>query len=135
MISVIATRLTRGQDLKKSIQKAVHDNDIRAGSIASCVGCLSQLNIRLAGAESTLCTSEKLEIVSLMATLTPEHQHIHIAVAKRDGSVIGGHLLEGCIVDTTAELIIHTYHSLHFSRSYDQSTGYTELMVNRAEST
>ncbi|MFH0262963.1 PPC domain-containing DNA-binding protein [Vibrio barjaei] len=128
-ISPIAVRLTRGTDLKQALHKLVAEHQIQAGSIASCVGCLSQISMRLAGAEHTLKRSEPFEIVSLMGTLTPEHQHVHISVADSKGNVLGGHLLEESVVDTTAELIVHCYSELVFERELDPTTGYTELHV------
>ncbi len=128
-ISPIAVRLTRGTDLKQALHKLVAEHQIQAGSIASCVGCLSQISMRLAGAEHTLKRSEPFEIVSLMGTLTPEHQHVHISVADSIGNVLGGHLLEESIVDTTAELIVHRYPEVVFERELDTTTGYTELHV------
>ncbi|MDV6250326.1 DNA-binding protein [Vibrio sp. EA2] len=133
-IDVIAIRLTKGMDLKHSLAKIVRDHNIGAGSIASCVGCVSQLQLRLAGADSTLRKQEPLELVSVMGTLTPEHQHVHISVSDKHGHVWGGHLIEGTIIDTTAEVIIHSYPSLSFSRETDESTGYTELQVNTTSS-
>ena len=130
MITPIATRLTRGQDLKLELQKLATAHNISAGSIASCVGCVSQLNIRLANANNTKLITAPFEIVSLMATLTPNHQHVHISVADENGNVIGGHLLEGTIIATTAELIVHRYDTLTFNREHDDSTGYTELTVS-----
>ncbi|NUW67933.1 PPC domain-containing DNA-binding protein [Vibrio coralliilyticus] len=129
MIQPIAVRLTKGQDLKKQIQSLVTKYDIQAGSIASCVGCLEQISMRLAGAEQSITLTQSFEIVSVMGTLTPNHQHIHISVADREGKVIGGHLLENNIIDTTAELILHKYPNQSFSREQDEATGYTELVV------
>ena len=105
-------------------------HNVAAGSIASCVGCVSQLNIRLANANHTKLIQAPFEIVSVMATLTPNHQHVHISVADENGDVIGGHLLEGTIIATTAELIIHRYDTLAFNREHDDSTGYTELTIS-----
>lgn len=130
-IEVIAVRLTKGMDLKLSLAKLVEQHGIKTGSIASCVGCVSHLNLRLAGAESTLTKQEPFEIVSVMGTLTAEHQHVHISVSDCEGRVWGGgHLLEDTVIDTTAELIIHSYSELEFTRAMDDSTGYTELQVN-----
>ena len=129
MITPIAVRLTRGQDLKLSIQELVNQHQISAGTIASCVGCVSIINLRLANADQTLQIDAPFEIVSVMGTLTPNHQHIHISVADEQGKVIGGHLLEGTLIATTAELILHTYPELTFSREHDESTGYTELVI------
>ncbi len=103
-IEVIAVRLTKGMDLKLSLEKLVEQHAIKAGSIASCVGCVSDLNLRLAGAESTLTKQEPFEIVSVMGTLTAEHQHVHISVSDREGRVWGGHLMEGTVIDTTGRI-------------------------------
>ncbi|MBL4828977.1 MAG: DNA-binding protein [Aliivibrio sp.] len=130
MLIPIAIRFTQGADLKKSIAQLVTQHNIQAGSIASCVGCLSSINLRLAGAKTTLQLDEPLEIVSIMGTLTPQHQHIHISVSDTTGRVFGGHLLDGTIIDTTAELIIHNYPSMQFSREFDDTTGFTELIVS-----
>ncbi|WP_295893666.1 PPC domain-containing DNA-binding protein [uncultured Vibrio sp.] len=131
MLTPIAIRLTKGADLKRSIAQLVSNNAIQAGSIASCVGCLSEVHLRLAEAKETLRLKAPFEIVSIMGTLTPHHQHIHISVADRTGKVIGGHLLEGAIIDTTAELIVHRYNNLYFSREEDRNTGFTELVIEQ----
>ncbi|UGA53377.1 PPC domain-containing DNA-binding protein [Vibrio sp. VB16] len=130
MLTPIAIRLIQGADLKKSIAQLVTQHKIKAGSIASCVGCLSSVSLRLAGAQKTLQLNGPLEIVSIMGTLTPQHQHIHLTVSDNTGRVIGGHLLDGSIIDTTAELIVHHYPVLSFSREFDDTTGFTELVVN-----
>ncbi|USE35957.1 PPC domain-containing DNA-binding protein [Endozoicomonas sp. SCSIO W0465] len=130
-ISIVATRLTQGADLKITVQDLVNKHGISAGSLASCVGCLSKINLRLAGAETTLVAEGSFEIVSIMGTLTPDHQHIHVAIADSKGHVFGGHLLEGNIVDSTAEVIIHSYPQLNFSRAFDPCTGYTELVIDK----
>ncbi len=129
-INVIAVRLTKGMDLKGSLAELVKSHNIQAGSIASCVGSVSTLNLRLAGAESTLSKHESFELVSVMGTLTPDHQHVHISVSDKLGHVWGGHLMEGTLIDTTAELIIHSYPDLTFRREMDVATGFTELMVS-----
>ncbi|KYN24310.1 DNA-binding protein [Vibrio cidicii] len=129
-INILVTRLTRGDDLKKVLAEIVTQHSISAGSIASCVGSLSALNIRLAGAEQTLSLEAPFELVSLMGTLTAKHQHVHIAVSDTQGRVWGGHLLEGCLIDTTAELIIHHYPDLVFQRAFDEQTGFSELVAD-----
>ncbi len=90
MIHLIALRLTRGMDLKQQIVQLVQQDRIHAGSIASCVGCLSTLHIRLADSVSTLQVSAPFEILSLSGTLTYQHCHLHIAVADAQGRVWGG---------------------------------------------
>ncbi len=70
-----------------------------------------------------------MEIVSLSGTLSPDGLHLHIALAGRDGRCVGGHLLDGCIVHTTAELVIGELTDLAFRRVEDPATGYRELSV------
>lgn len=125
----LAFRFQKGADLKGVIESVVIEKGIQAGSIASCVGSLSSLHIRLAGAQEYLRLEEPLEIVSIMGTLTHSHQHIHISVANRKGEVFGGHLMPGSIIDTTAELVVHSYSNLVFTREPDKSTGFTELVI------
>ncbi|ASG09320.1 DNA-binding protein [Vibrio anguillarum] len=129
MIKVTVSRLIKGNDLKQSIAALIKQENIQAGNIASCVGCLSEMRIRLADGSSELHLVDAFEIVSLIGTLTASHQHLHIAVADKTGKVIGGHLLDGCLVNTTAELILHSYPDLVFEREFDNQTGYSELVA------
>ncbi|MDD1780672.1 DNA-binding protein [Enterovibrio sp. ZSDZ35] len=130
----VAFRLTRGADLKLSIQSAVHQHNIHAGCVVSLVGCLSTLVIRLADGDTTKTFNEPLEILSVSGSLTPDHVHLHISVTDTEGRVWGGHLMEGSIVSHTAEVCLLSFSSYQFSREYDGTTGYTELLINKSES-
>ncbi|CAM3182103.1 PPC domain-containing DNA-binding protein [Vibrio ordalii] len=130
MIKVTVSRLIKGHDLKQSIAALIKQEKIQAGNIASCVGCLSEVRIRLADGSSDRHLVDAFEIVSLVGTLTASHQHLHIAVADKTGKVIGGHLLDGCLINTTAELILHSYPDLVFQREFDNQTGYSELVAS-----
>ena len=68
------------------------------------------------------------EIVSLQGTLS-NGGHLHAALADVTGKVTGGHLLE-LIVDTTVEVVIGECTALSFTRTFDQTTGFNELVVN-----
>lgn len=120
-------RLTNGQDLKESILKYCLENNIHAGCVICAVGCLNKLNIRLATAKTFIQKQEEFEIVSLMGTISNNKCHIHIAVSDVNGNCFGGHLLEGCIVNTTCELIIHQLND-DLDREFDPNTGYNELV-------
>ena len=101
-----AFRLHPGADLKQELQRLVAEHAFRAACIVSCIGSLSSAGIRLAGADSTSEFEGPLEIISLAGTLAPDGVHAHICVAASDGRCIGGHLGDGCIINTTAELVI-----------------------------
>ena len=122
-------RLTKGMDLKEEIEKYATDNNV-SGVVICSVGCLSKLVIRLADGESILEQDGMFEIVSVTGTLSPNGVHIHISVSDEDGNTIGGHLKNGCIVNTTAEVCLTIFDDIKFSREFDDSTGYDELVVH-----
>jgi predicted DNA-binding protein with PD1-like motif len=47
----------------------------------------------------------------------------------QDGACVGGHLVRGCIVNTTAELVIGDLPEVEFHRRLDPATGYRELSI------
>ena len=121
-------RLKKGMDLKEELEKYAIENHI-SGIILCSVGCLDKVVIRLAGGVKILEKEEKFEIVSITGTLSPDGVHIHITVSDEFGNTIGGHLKNGCIVDTTAEICIEEFDNIKFKREFDESTGYNELVI------
>jgi hypothetical protein len=128
-----AVRLTPGTDLRAALERLIAERSLLAGCIVTCVGSLSRACLRMPGAvgdeELFRAFDEPMEIVSLAGTLGPDGLHVHIGLARRDGSCIGGHLAPGCIVHTTAELVIGELEDVEFRRPLDPATGYGELSV------
>ena len=124
-----AIRLKPGEDLKKSIQKFVDANRIEAGWIAACAGSLTDYHIRFANVAEGSRASGHFEIVSLSGTLSTNGSHIHISLSDKTGTTIGGHLLDECIVYTTAEIVIQSASNFVFTRENDGSTEWKELQV------
>jgi predicted DNA-binding protein with PD1-like motif len=133
-MKTMAFRLLPGADLKQALRRIVEEHGLRAGCIVSCVGSLARARLRMAGAagepECFRSLDEPTEIISLVGTLCPDGLHLHIALARRDGQCVGGHLVEGCVVHTTAELIVGELPDLEFHREPDPETGYRELRVD-----
>jgi predicted DNA-binding protein with PD1-like motif len=123
-------RLTKGMDLKKEIETYAINNKV-SGIILCSVGCLSKLTIRLADGKSILEKEGMFEIVSVTGTLSEDGVHIHISVSDENGNTIGGHLKDGCIVNTTAEVVLNIFNNIKFKREYDEKTGYNELVINK----
>lgn len=121
-------RLHRGEDLLESIQNLCIEKDIGAGFISSGVGCISKGKIRDASGVTVREINEDCEIVSLNGTVSAKRCHIHIALSKEDLSTIGGHLCEGCIINTTCELIITEIPEISIDVEDDPETGYDELI-------
>jgi uncharacterized protein len=128
-----AFRLPPGADLKVELARFAEAHSLRAGCILSCAGSLSRARLRMPGAvgepEAFRTFDEPMEIVSLTGTISPDGLHVHISLARRDGVCVGGHLTGGCIVHTTAELVIGELPDVEFRRAPDAATGYAELTV------
>lgn len=125
-----AFRLHPGDDLKQSILAFAAAQPIRAGCVVSCVGSLRRAVLRFADCrEGTELPGDRYEIVSLAGTIGERGAHLHIALADRDGQMFGGHLLDGCLIYTTAEIILAELPGLIFHREPDSETGFRELEI------
>ncbi len=123
------TRFENGEDIKLSLLKCVETYQIKAGIILTCVGSLETIAIRLANASKTINRQGSFEIVSLVGTLSQDGLHLHICVSDENGKTIGGHLLNGSIVFTTAEIILGDLDDVVFRRVLDQNTHFKELVI------
>lgn len=124
-----AVRLRRGADLLQSIEAFCAEHQIRAGVLLSGVGCVTKASIRDAGGVNIVSIDEAMEIVSLMGTVSEKRCHLHVSFAKEDLSVIGGHLVEGCMINTTCELVIGELRDYVYDVEFDEETGYDELII------
>jgi predicted DNA-binding protein with PD1-like motif len=122
-------RLMPGEDLLAGLDRAIGASGARAGAVGACVGSLTRAVLRLAGRDAGTLVEGPLEIVALSGTLEPGGRHLHAAVADADGRVTGGHVLPGCTVRTTAEIVLLTLDDLTFGRAPCPVSGYRELTI------
>lgn len=131
-------RLHKGSDLKLEIKRIAEVNHFSAACIINAVGSLSKIIIRTDVKDGNPVIKEygKVEIVSLIGTIGKDggHLHIHISGGQKNGIVVGGHLVEGCIVHTTVELMFLVMDEKEFLTELDQKTGFDELVVNEIKS-
>ncbi len=127
-MDIICKRLRRGDDLLQSIRALAVERGIGAGIVLSAVGCISRGTIRDASGVTLREISEPCEIVSLNGTVSAARCHLHIALSREDLSTVGGHLVEGCIVNTTCELVIGVLDGWRFGTEEDAETGYDEIV-------
>jgi len=132
-VRTVAVRLRPGQDLRRELLAVAERERIQAGWVLTGVGSLSRATLRLAGAARHAQLEGALEIVALVGTLSRGGSHLHLAVADDHGATVGGHLSDGCVVRTTAEVVVGADHRLRFDREPDPETGYDELVVRHAE--
>ena len=123
-------RLKPNQDLFDSIEAFVADNKIKAGCVLSSVGSLTHATLRLANRSNYNEYEGHFEIVSMTGTVSTNGSHIHIAISDGDGMTIGGHLVSGCKIYTTAEIVLAVFEDVVYRRELlENDSGYEELMV------
>ncbi len=125
-------RLLPGTDLRQEIERVVSEKGIQAGVLLAGVGSLQKAHLRLANAEKYYDSEADFEIVSLTGTVSENGCHIHISVSDDTGKTIGGHVSEGNIVRTTAEVVIGVVEAV-YRREPDSRTGYDELVISDRE--
>lgn len=128
-ISTHAIRLKPGEDLKSGIEKVVKENNIRAGWVATCVGSLTDYSIRFANQPDGVMGTGNFEIISLVGTISINGSHIHISISDSTGKTFGGHLMPGCKIYTTAEIVLQSTDKYEFTREKDGSTPWEELQI------
>lgn len=125
-------RLHRGADLLGSVKALCTEKHISAGVVLSAVGCISAGRLRDASGVTIREIQEHCEIVSLNGTVSEARCHLHIALSKEDLTTIGGHLCEGCIINTTCELVIAELPGTAIEKEFDRETGYHELVFRQS---
>ena len=128
-MKILAIRLKPNEDLRQSLKNFAEKENITAGFILTAIGSLKQATIRFANQETSTVLTDKFEILALNGTIATTGVHLHITISDKQGKTIGGHLSDGCIIYTTAEIIIGTSKEHTFLRTLDTQTGYKELEI------
>jgi predicted DNA-binding protein with PD1-like motif len=132
-LTAYALRLKPGDDLRQQLIAFVAAHHLEAGAVLTCVGSLTKVSLRLANQENATQYHGHFEIVSLVGTLSASGGgHLHLAVADSTGRTLGGHLLDGCRIYTTAEIVLGALPALRFTREVDPTFGYRELVIKPA---
>ena len=132
-MTTICRRLHRGDDLLLSIKAICAEYHIAAGVILSGVGCLSRAVLRDADGVTLRTVEEHCEILSLMGTVSETRCHLHMALSRQGLGAFGGHLKEGCLVNTTCELVIGALEGWQYGVEQDAGTGYDEITFERTD--
>ena len=123
-------RLNPGDDLRASVVAALVASGHNAGFVLQGIGSLSVAQLRYAGVPQPTELRGDLEILTLAGSVSPDGAHLHMSVSDAEGRVLGGHVGPGCIVRTTAELLLALLPGQRFSREHDPLTGYAELKIS-----
>ena len=122
-------RLSPGQDLYNSIEMFVQERKIDAGCVLSGVGSLTQVTLRFANQEIHNQDTGHFEIVSITGTVSIHGLHLHLSVSDKEGRTSGGHLVPGCLIYTTAEIVLLEFDDVVYKREFAEDSGYNELVV------
>ncbi|QNA89333.1 DNA-binding protein [Massilia sp. Dwa41.01b] len=122
-------RLYPQQDLRRALEAVLAAEGVRAGFVLQGIGSLSLARIRYAGLDEPTEIRGDLEILTLAGSLSPDGAHLHMSVADAQGRVMGGHVAAGCIVRTTAEVLLALLPDVAFSRQPDAQSGCNELVI------
>lgn len=128
-MQALPLRLAPSADLRSAIESAVTGHT--AAFVVQGIGSLSVAQLRYAGIDAPTELRGDLEILTLAGSIAPNGAHLHMAVADAQGRVFGGHVATGCIVRTTAEILIAVLPDHAFSRALDVAgSGFRELVVS-----
>ncbi|AET91415.1 hypothetical protein BYI23_B008080 [Burkholderia sp. YI23] len=125
----ITLRLSPGDDLRAALDLAFRERALTAAYVLQGIGSLSVARIRYAGRDDASEWRADLEILTLAGTLSAQGPHLHMSIADADGRVRGGHVAPGCIVRTTAEIVVAHLPGERYTREHDAATGFAELVI------
>jgi predicted DNA-binding protein with PD1-like motif len=125
----VPLRLSPGDDLRAALDAALAAQGAQAAFVVCGIGSLSEARLRFAGRDALHHAVGDLEILTLSGTLGAGGSHLHASLSDADGHVLGGHVAPGCIVRTTAEVLLAVLDDVRFTREQDAGTGYAELHV------
>ncbi|MHA1135240.1 MAG: PPC domain-containing DNA-binding protein [Candidatus Thorarchaeota archaeon] len=125
---VIVIRLEPGEDILKSIEKIVAENKLLSGHL-SLIGAVSKVHLGYFDLHEKVykdfTIDEDLEIVSCVGNISRLKEdyvvHAHVVASDVDGKCYAGHLMEGCVVSVTIEIVITEFTEM--SRARDEATG------------
>lgn len=126
-------RLFPGQELLTELRSFMQTYRLKAAFIAASVGSLTDVSLRFAGQTDKNYFSGTFEIISLSGTLDENGEHLHLAISDGMGRMMGGHVMPGCIIRTTLELVLGELTSLEFNRTHCHLSGYEELDISKRQ--
>ena len=125
---VIFARLFENEDLLEAISNTAKQRGIKAGFFI-LIGTLkkAKLGFYRQGKYEPIQVGGPVEIVSCMGNISLKEEgelvvHAHISVSNEKSEVLGGHLLPGCVVAVTAELVLVEAADLKLQRKFDEET-------------
>ena len=145
----VTLRLRPGEEVLGRLLDFIVSRNIAAAALVSAVGSLTRAAIRYANQPEATILTGHFEVCSLSGTLeaaapgvalngrkTPGQggAHVHLSISDGEGRMIGGHMMLGCEVYTTLEIVLLVLEDQVFARESCEMSGYPELVIRAADS-
>jgi len=122
---VIFARFFENEDLLETISRVAKQNDVDSGFFF-LIGTLKKAVLGYYKERKYLSLEKAgpLEIASCVGNISVKEKselvvHGHIVVSDQEGKAFGGHVLPGCLVDATAELVLVKVQNGVLRREFD----------------
>ena len=123
-MNILVVRLEPGDDLRGALEQLA----LPAACVVSGIGSLTRAVLRYAAQDEGTVLEGPLEVISLAGTLSVDGAHLHASVADAKGQLRGGHVMRGCTIRTTAEIVLCVLDGVELRRKLDVRTGFKELV-------
>ncbi len=133
---ILISKIEPGEDISDTIERVVRDNGVLAGQL-SLIGAVSRVRVGYFDVSQRRyhenVIERGLEVVSCMGNISRLEDgtpivHAHIVVADENGVCYGGHMMSGCRVSVTAELMIMEFDET-LTRKRDERSGLNLLYL------
>jgi len=126
---IIVARLMPKEDIVKGTIRTAMEAKVES-SVFSIIGTLRKARLGFflgKGQYKPIEFNESLEIVSLVGNTSKKDGevtvHAHMVVADSEGKAYGGHVMDGCLIDATGELVMIELQDIQLRRKPDVATG------------
>jgi predicted DNA-binding protein with PD1-like motif len=133
---VVFARLYEDEDLLETINLAAEQSNVKTGMF-TLIGTLKKAVVGFyrAGKYENIHFDKPLEIVSCAGNISLKEgkpfAHAHIALSDEEGEVKGGHVMPGCIIGATGELVLIEAADLRLRRELDEKTQLSLLSMEK----
>ena len=131
---IIMLAFEEGEEAKEGIEQFAAEQDLRAAHFTA-IGALSGATLAYYDPETKdydkIPVSEQVEVLTMAGNIA-RHEgepavHAHMTAGRRDGSTVGGHVMEAHVRPTLEVIITETPATLY--REMDEATQLTLLQM------
>lgn len=143
---VLIGRLKPGSDVMTGLETVCKNNDFKVAYVSCGLGLLRQAsyllpidsdkNKRLGVVYGApIIVNERAEVLGMQGTIFKLENgdyasHIHYQMAKKDGTIVGGHLSKGGnIVMATLDFVLCEVNNVNIIREYDEETDFVMMKI------